>query len=438
MATVTVGITPPPGQYVYPLKVGSTGRLLVDQNDKPFFLAGDAAWSLIAQLSDADVDTYFANRKQLGFTWILVNLIEHLYANNAPADLNGDAPFTGKVFTTPNEAYFAHADHVIQAAAAQGMVVLLDPTYLGAGCNNEGWCVDMQAASNADMTTWGQYVGNRYKNFDNIVWLIGGDTDPTPVKGKLQAVVAGIRSVDTRHLFTAHNNNPSMAIDPWPGESWLTINNYYTYGTMSYQDALRTYHVSPAMPFFFLEAYYENSGGVTQQQLRAQSYWAVLSGGIGHIFGNCPIWHFSSAAGTAYCPAAGWKAQLNSQGGKNISHWQALFTGRHWYNLVPDESHVAVTGGLGSSGTEGYVLAAYASDGSSIIAYLPSSRQVTVSGSRISGSTMTAWWYNPSSGVATSIGTFSTTGTQNFTPPGSGDWVLVVDSPSFSFPPPGS
>jgi Protein of unknown function (DUF4038)/Putative collagen-binding domain of a collagenase len=437
MATVTVGITPPPGPYVYPLKVGSTGRYLVDQNDKPFFLSGDAAWSLIAQVSDADVDTYLASRKQLGFTFLIVELIEHQYANNAPANFYGDAPFTGKVFTTPNEAYFAHADRVIQAAAVQGMTVLLAPTYLGADCNTEGWCVEMKAASIADMTQWGQYLGNRYKNFDNLVWLIGGDTDPSVVKDRLLAVVAGIRQFDTRHLFTAHNGSPSLAIDPWPGQTWLTLDDYYQIAFPSYPEALRAYHVSPAMPFFFIEATYENSG-VTQQQLRAQHYWSVLAGGFGHVFGNCPIWHFGSSAGSRYCSGTNWKGQLNSQGSLDMDRFQKLFTGRHWYNLVPDEGHVAVTAGLGSSGTESYVLAAYASDGSSIIAYLPTSRQVTVSGSRISGSTMTAWWYNPSTGVATSIGTYSTSGTQSFTPSGAGDWVLVVDSPAFGFPAPGS
>ena len=82
---------------------------------KPVFITGEAAWSVIAQPSDADAEIYLADRAARGFNAIIVNLIEHQYADHAPADRHGDAPFSGPVFSTPNEAYFAHADQVIAA-----------------------------------------------------------------------------------------------------------------------------------------------------------------------------------------------------------------------------------------------------------------------------------------------------------------------------------
>lgn len=434
-ATVTVTGTTPPG-YAYPLALGSTGRYLVDQNGKPFFLVGDAAWSLIAQLSDQDADTYLADRAQRGFTAVLVNLIEHQFATNAPADIYGISPFTGQPFTTPNDAYFAHADSIVRSAAQQGIVVLLDPLYLGYQCGSQGWCAEVQAASTADLTAWGQYVGNRYRDFDNIIWVIGGDTDPSSVKSKVQAFVDGLTQADTRHLLTAHNNEEQMAITPWSGASWLTVNDVYTYSSTLYQKALTAYHVSPAMPFFLIESAYENEHGSTAQQLRAQSYWTVLSGGFGHVFGNCPIWGFDDAGLSSFCSQTGWQAQLSHQGSVNMDHLQQLFTSRHWYDLVPDEGHTALTSGYGSSGQTSYATAAYASDGSSIIAYLPTSRTVTVSFAALAGDSVTAWWYNPATGAATQIGTYANPGSQSFTPPSSGDWVLVVDGTSFGFPEP--
>ena len=101
--------------------------------------------------------------------------------------------------------------------------------------------------------------------------------------------------------------------------------------------------------------------------------------------------------------------------------------------------------GDGTFGDTDYASAACAADGSSIIAYLPSSRSITVNGRCLTGSTMIAWWYDPSTGVATQIGTFPTSMPQNFMPQNfsppkntSGDWVLVVDSSVASFPAPGS
>jgi hypothetical protein len=381
----------------------------------------------VAQPSEADAVEYLENRKQLGFNWVLVSLIEHRYATNAPKNSYGEPPFSGRVFVTPNEAYFARVDRVIQAAADRGIVVMLDATYLGASCNNEGWCVEMQAATNADMTLWGKYVGDRYRNYDNIVHVIGGDTDPTPVRGKLEAFIAGLQSADTRHLITAHAANPGEPTEWWGTPAWLTINNYYTYATTSYMEAQAAYHTVPVLPFFFIEAYYENSSGVTLQQLRAQSYWSVLTGGIGHIYGNCPVWSFGAPQGAQYCSGTDWKAQLNSQGAQDMKRWQALFFSRNWASLVPDEAHTVMTAGFGSGAT--YATTAYAADGSTIIAYLPTSRTVTVSGSRLAGSSMVASWYNPVTGVFAVIGTFPLAA-RTFTPPGAGDWVLVLDAAS--------
>ncbi|MBI5586241.1 MAG: DUF4038 domain-containing protein, partial [Deltaproteobacteria bacterium] len=167
--------------YTYPLKINAANRYLEDQNNQPFFWSGDTAWSLLAQVSREDAVAYLEDRRQKGFTVILVNLIEHQFATNAPRNYYGAPPFSGKVFTTPNEAYFAHVDYVLNEAANRGLVVLLTPLYLGYQCGGQGWCPEVQAATAADLRSWGRYVGNRYRSFDNLVWNIGGDTDPTPV-----------------------------------------------------------------------------------------------------------------------------------------------------------------------------------------------------------------------------------------------------------------
>jgi len=425
--------------FVYPLTVGPTSRYLADQHGKPFLLVGDAAWSLFVGVSKSDADVYLANRQQLGFTAVMVELIEHRFAAAPPANFYRDTPFTGQAFTTtPNDAYFAHVDYIVKSAAAKGIVILLDPLFLGYGCGSEGWCAEVQAATTSQMMAWGQYVGTRYKDYDNIVWVIGGDTDPTPVQSKVQAVVDGILSADSRHLFTAHNAPEQMAVTPWPGAAWLNVNSVYTSSNTLYRQVLSAYSISPPKPVFLIESAYENEHVLTNQALRAQSYWTVLSGGFGHVFGNCPIWGFGFAR-SQFCTSTDWKAQLNSEGSVNMQHFQALFNSRHWHTLVPDASHVVLTAGYdGTSGDPAdYATAASAADGSSIIVYLPTSRSVTVSGAHLAGSMMMAWWYNPGNGGASLIGTYPTAGTQDFTPPSSGDWVLVLDSTNFSFPSPG-
>ena len=71
--------------------------------------------------------------------------------------------------TTPNEAYFAYVDQIINLAATNGIEVMLDPIETG------GWLTTMLANGTTNCRAYGQYLGNRYKNFPNIIWSSGND-----------------------------------------------------------------------------------------------------------------------------------------------------------------------------------------------------------------------------------------------------------------------
>jgi hypothetical protein len=422
--------------YAFPLKAAAGNRYLVDQNNQPFFWSGDAAWSLIAQLNMKDADLYLDNRSEKGFTVILVSLIEHKFCTNPPSNIHRELPFSGKLFTSPNEKYFAHADSVIESAARHNIVVLLAPLYLGYDCKDEGWCAEAKRASLADLHSWGQFLGTRYKKFRNIIWLIGADTDPSVVKEKVLEMVKGIRENDKVHLFSAHNQPETMAVTPWVGETWLTVNNVYSYDSVIYRRYRAAYDLLPVMPYYQIESAYENEHNSTPQQLRSQAYWAILSGAMGHIFGNCPLWSYGSAK--KFCAEADWKNEMNNSGSVSMDYLQRLFRSRSWQQLIPDFDNHLITSGYGTWGKKDHVACAGTSDGNSIIAYLPSNRIVTVNMNGIRGDMAKCWWYNPSDGKATEIGTYKTSGVHRFTPVSAGDWVLVIDNNSAKLPAPGS
>jgi hypothetical protein len=87
-------------------------------------------------------------------------------------------------------------------------------------------------------------------------------------------------------------------------------------------------------------------------------------------------------------------------------------------------------------------VAARTSDGQTIIAYIPNGNAttVTINMSQITSATSTTncWWYNPSTGSTALIGTYPNSGTMNFTPPDSNDWVLVIDDAGASLGAPGT
>jgi len=172
-----------------PLRMQPDHRHLVDHAGQPFLVQGDAAWSLISGLTKEGAEKYLEARSRQGFNSIIVNLIEHKF--HGPVDRYGDAPFsTPGDFSTPNEKYFAHADWVIRKAQDKGIVVFLAPIYLGYIGLDEGWVDELMANGPEKARAWGRYVGKRYRDFDNIVWIIGGDRNPDKAREDVDAVAA--------------------------------------------------------------------------------------------------------------------------------------------------------------------------------------------------------------------------------------------------------
>src|SRR4029079_3575840 len=81
-----------------------------------------------------------------------------------------NVPSTGSYdLTKTNEAYFAHIDYIINLAAQYGIQVLLDP------CETGSFLSVMLANGTNRCRAYGQFLGNRYKNFPNIIWMSGND-----------------------------------------------------------------------------------------------------------------------------------------------------------------------------------------------------------------------------------------------------------------------
>jgi hypothetical protein len=439
-ATTAAGLAQP----TYPVKLSSDQRYLVDQTGRPFYIHGEAAWSLISQVNDEDARYYLNDRAAKGFNSIIVNLIEHKYANRAPANINGDLPFSGTAFQSSQlEPYFAHADFVIQQAALRGITVLLFPSYVGFNCDDEGWCSEMQAATDAQMFAWGQYVGNRYKSFPNIIWVIGGDADPnsfTNLRSRLNQVALGIASADPVHtLYTAHNNRAESAMDIWQGAPWLTLNDVYTSDFDVAFNCSTNAQRTGALPVFMVEDFYEGPPhNLTLLGIRTQDYQSVLWGcSAGRFNGNRVIWGFNCPDPT-WCSTIPWKTQLDTPGTVYAVNLARLLQSREFWLMQGDFSNAVMTAGQRANSFSTQAVTSRTSDGQTIMAYIPTQRAVTMDLRKMSGASATAWWYNPQTGDATLIGNFPTTGSQNFTPPDQNDWVLVIDDAAANLPAPGS
>jgi len=432
-SSVAGGLSPAgvgPGGYVYPLKVGTSGRYLVDQRNVPFLIVGDSPQSLIGNLSVADAEKYIAARSKAGYNTLWVNLlcVEYTACRADGTTFDGIAPFrVPKDLSTPNEAYFARVDAMISLAEKYGMVVLLDPIETG------GWSDVLKQNGVAKAFAYGRYLGERYRKFPNVIWLNGNDFQNWWNDAALDlaavGVARGIRSTAPNQLQTVELNfDSSSSLDDPRWRNAIDFDSAYTY-LPTYRQVLADYNKAQ-IPVFMVEAVYEfeNIGdhepGIPLT-LRRQDYWTLLSGATGQLYGNKYTWQF----------LPGWTSHLNTPGSVQFVYAARLFAKRPWYRLVPDQNHQVVTSGYGTSGNLDYVTAAATPDGSLAMAYLPTSRPVSVDMGKLLGAAR-AQWFDPTSGKYSEIpgSPFANSGTRSFAPPaknsaGDGDWVLVLTAP---------
>jgi hypothetical protein len=454
-----------PDGPVYPLKASGNNRYLVDQSNTPFLMVGDSPQQLITNLSQKEAAAFMANRRSYGINTLWINLLcifTDPSCNKEAKTFDGIVPFLvqGDI-ATPNTAYFQRADDMMRIAADNGMLVLLDPI------ETISWLDILRKNGTSKAFGYGRYLGNRYKDFSNIIWMHGNDFQSwrnSDDAALVQAVARGIRDTDPNHLHTVELNYlTSGSLDDPTWQPLIDLTAAYTYFP-TYAQVLIEYSRPHHKPVFMVEANYEfehNPGtdGGTTQNLRRQEYWTMLSGAAGQLYGSAHSFQLRK----------GWEANLDTPGVIQLSYMKNLFVSRKWYELVPDQNHTVVTAGydhfscivgellayankdagsvmsralgrirklsgIGSIPSNTCATAARTSDGSLVIVYMPTIRAITVDMTKLAGTT-TARWYDPTSGEYADVqgSPFANEGSRKFIPSGAnksgdGDWVLVLEA----------
>ena len=442
----------------YPLKASSNGRYLVDQNNTPVFLVGDAPQAAFAVLDETQWTFYLADRQARGVNTLLVAALCSQAVSIKGAELegckssmrtyDGVAPFTSGDsqstydISTPNEAYWARVDRYIKLAARYGMTIVLNVW------DTSGLTPLMESSGKTKMYNFGVFLGNRYKNFPNLIWMTGFDFQTWKTSSTdndlVRELMAGIASADKNHLRTTElDYNRSMSLDDTLLAPYTSLDGVYDY-YCTYGEVYRAYNAA-AVPVLFLEGYYENGNeenwtsalpATTAEIMRRQEWWSLLAGARGHIYGNMNIWPF----------VKNWQNDLGSVGVTQLGYLASFMKRVAWYNLVPDQHHLIVTAGYGTPNLGGedkaciannnFVTTAYFSDHSGSVSYSPVSTTLTVNLRQFSGH-VRARWYDPTNGIYSQIpGTsLANAGDHNFATPGKNaaggpDWVLLLETAS--------
>jgi hypothetical protein len=453
MGAVTVAAKP---EVTGPLKVASNGRYLVHEDGTPFFWLGDTAWQLIHDLTRQEVEFYITNRAGKGFT-VIQTVILAEYRPFEPnrqghGALEDGDPTRPIMRNGPDNDYWDDVEFVLKTARDNGLYVGLLPTWGNHVTSNwqNGLVDGIFNANNAE--SYGRFVGRRFRDFQNIIWIIGGDraapTDESRAiwRALARGVTLGIAGKEDydKTLMTYHTSGPGASWWFFNGEPWMDIRAAQSgHGQHAYNWRLMQigYSMKPTKPMMDLETAYPGFRHgrpptiATDDHARRGAYWSVFAGSCGHTYGHHSIWQMADPLRPPIAdPPAYWYKVLDVPSAFQMGYLRRLMESRPFVMARPAQNLIATEQTRPDDNIE-----ALRGDGF-IMVYTPTGKAFTLNVTGQDSKKWRAWWFDPRKGESAALGTRSGAHL-SFDPPGEegfgNDWVLVLDEAGADFGPPG-
>lgn len=439
------------------LKVTANGRFLETEAGEPFFYLGDTAWELFHRLNREDATTYLKDRAEKGFNVIQAVVLAEIDGLFIPNPY-GHVPLKNLDPAQPVEGYFEHVDYIVNQAERLGLYIGMLPTW-GDKVNKE-WGVGPEVFTPENALTYGQFLGQRYKD-KPIIWILGGDRKVTTEKHRRiwNAMAKGIKEGDGgQHLMTYHPQGGTSSSDFFHDAPWLDFNMHQSGhgqdpvsrwkvnqqdralkpikpsldGEPCYEDIPKRFWEADPMPSPYTVAPEEavtifKAGWFDDHDVRNAAYWSVLSGACGHTYGNNNIWQmYEYGRKPNVYPRSDWKSALSHPGATQMGYLRALLETRDFRLLEPKPDLLLNGPGKGFD----KMMAAAASDGSYAYIYTPNGRPPQVDMNILGKDLYTFKWFDPRTGAVSEPQALKAIQQQSFKPPTSGpdqDWVLVLE-----------
>lgn len=421
-------------------RVSDNKRFLL-RNDKPFFYLGDTGWELFHRLNREQADYYLKHRSEQGFTVIQAVVLAEFDGLHTPNPY-GDLPLLHDDPDQPIEAYFKHVDYIIDKANEYNMVIGLLPSW-GDKVFKGTWGTGPEIFTTANAKRYGAWLGNRYKNKTNIIWIVGGDRNPRNEqdvaiwRSMAEGIIEGCGTGKTP-LITFHPQPNALGSAEWfMKDDWLSFNmfqNGHCRNTPVYDKIQTVYNATPVKPVMDGEPLYEDHpvcfnakelGTSNAYDVRLYAYLDVFAGAHGHTYGCHDMWQFYSPyREEVNGPHVYWQQAMDLPGATQMQYLKRLILSRPFLDRVPDQTLVIENNEAASERIQATRGKDYA------FIYSAAGKPFTVNGGKISGNTLKAAWYNPRNGKTSAADEMKNKGQQKFTPPTAGygqDWVLILD-----------
>ncbi|MFL1012154.1 glycoside hydrolase family 140 protein [Flavisericum labens] len=431
------------------IEVSENGHYFQTEDGKPFFWLADTGWLAFNKLDRDELAKYFKDRKQKEYNIIQIMTVHSL----GVANVYGDSALVAKDLSKPlvtegndfNNAiaydFWDHVDYALDVAKEEGLYLAMVPVW---GSPISEGKVNLEQAK-----AYANFLAERFKDRDNIIWLNGGDTYGNENTEIWKAIGSILKFANPERMVTFHPRGRTDSSDDFHNENWLDFNMFQSghrrydqddternYGEDNYKFVQVDFNLKPTKPTLDGEPSYE---GIPQglhdtlqplwndNDLRRYAYWSVFAGAAGFTYGNNHIMqmHENHSKPEAYGSKTYWVKALDDPGAGQIKYLKNLMLDFPYFERVPDESLVANQG-------EKYDYKAATRGSDYALIYVYNGKNISVNMGKIEGDEVEASWFNPRNGKASKIGNFKNEGTQDFKPTGEevdgNDWVLILTS----------
>ena len=406
------------------LVISSNNRYLQFENGRPFFWLGDTGWLVPQHLDRAEVEYYFNKCRRAGYNMVQIQVMDAVPSYNIYGQQS--LPYGWDFSKADPEgvySYWDHLDYIVRKAEQNGI-------YIGMVAI---WGSQVQAGNiNAEQAkAYGKFLAERYKNSPNIIWIMGGDIQGDIHPEVWNALATSIKSIDNKHLMTYHPRGRYTSAKWWSKASWMDFHTFQSghrkYGqrmgnkdypipdsteedNWMYVDS--TWAYKPIKPVLDDEPSYEdipkglhdaNEARWQDYDVRRYAYWSVFAGSCGHTYGHNAIMQMLKPGYPTGYGSDGtvksWYQALEDPGYNQMQYLTDLMLSFPYFERVPDQSII-----VGKNGVKYDRLIATRGKDYMLI-YNYNSNVMKIDLRKISGKKKLLWWFNPSDGAISFIGT---------------------------------
>ena len=404
---------------------------------------------LFHRLDENQATFYLDTRRAQGFNVVQAVILAELDGIDTP-NANGDTPFLSLENWEYNEAYFRHVDKILDLAFERDIHIALLPTW-GDKLFKESWGKGPEIFTPTTAFSYGKWIGNRYRDKKNLIWVLGGDRNPREnsqdieVWNQMAKGILETQNPENPILITFHPQpaDPGGSSNWFHQADWLDFNMHQTGHCPSqatYEKISHDLNLSPKKPSLDGEPMYEEhpkcfnakkQGYSEAADIRKIMYWNVFAGAAGQTYGCHAVWQmFDLDKSPVNAPLKPWHKSLDLEAANQVKHLKNLMLSRPYFDRIPDQGLIAANQVNDST----FVSATRDRNGSFALFYFPTGNKTAINLESLKGDSFKLTWRDPRTGIEFPGNEGSPIRKGNnlqIIPPSAGrgnDWVLIVDA----------